>query len=328
MGADMVKQIIDLIKKEKQFVVLTHENPDGDAIGSQLAVCHALKKLHKDVMMVCDELPRKYLFLHGCGDMVCSGAARARVKGRVAIFVDTPVIERLGKMEISPDMFASIINIDHHVSNVRFGDLNWIDRTASSVGEMIFCLIERLGIRVEADIASALYVAILTDTGMFQYANTTRKTHAVVGELLESGIDQFSIYQNVYENVPLAKLKLLSEGLNTIQTDCGGRLVYMWVTQDMLRRTGATLELTEDIINFARSVEGCVVAVVVKETQERNVYRVSLRSKSKKVDVNKIAAQFDGGGHKAAAGCTIRGRKDDVKKRLIAAIKKELKKDS
>lgn len=326
MSTDIVAKIIDKINKEKKFVVLTHENPDGDAIGSQLALYMALKRRHKDVVAVCDELPRKYLFLHGCRDMVCSGAAR--VKGRVAIFVDTPVIERLGKMEISADMFSSIINIDHHVSNVRFGALNWIDRTASSVGEMIFCLIKRLGVTVESEIATALYVAILTDTGMFQYANTTRKTHAVVGELLDAGIDQFMIYQNVYENVPLAKLKLLSDSLKTLLTDFGGRLVYMWITQDMLRKTGASLELTEDIINFARSVDGCVVAVVVKETQERNIFKVSLRSKSKKVDVNKIAAEFGGGGHKAAAGCTIKGSKHDVKARLLAAIKKELRKES
>ncbi|MDP8263381.1 MAG: DHH family phosphoesterase [Candidatus Ancaeobacter aquaticus] len=322
MQCNNTEKIIQVIKNEKKFTLFTHESSDGDCIGSQLAFARALKKLKKDVICVGERVPLKYQFLYS-QETIHARDPRKDTASRVAVFFDTTSLDRVAGASVSDlKKYKTLINIDHHVSNDRFGTYNLIDASASSVGEMIYTLLVRAAVEISPDIAAPLYVAILTDTGMFQYANTTRSTHAVIGALLESGIDQFRIYQHVYENVPLAKLKLLQYALATLQIDGHGKIVSMWLTRTMFKKAHAREELSEDVINYARSVEGSVVAVVFKETEKRGVIKVSLRSKSKKADVNKIAACFGGGGHSAAAGCTIRGAKKVVEKKVINTIKK------
>ncbi len=300
-----LRKIADAIRSHDRFVVTTHENPDGDALGSLVAMTLALRELGKDaVMYLFGEvpLPREYRFM-ALADLVRT--LPNDVSKRVLVVVDAANESRLGPEHRQLlDEAPLVIDIDHHHDNSRFGDLNLIVPDASSTGEILRDVLAELGVDLTPLIAEALYIAIVTDTGRFQYANTTAKALRLAAELVEAGADVHRVFQGVYENVSFAKLKLLARALEHAQLLEGGRLVVSHLEKDDFELAGAEEPFSEGIIDSLRAVEGSEMAALIREPPTRNgpLRRVSLRTTEQGLDVSAIARKSGGGGHKQAAG--------------------------
>ena len=302
-GADL-ERVVDALRTHDRFVVTTHENPDGDALGSLLAMTLALRVLGKDVFMYLAgpaPLPREYHFMPL--DALSRELPRD-LAGRVLVAVDCANESRLG-----PDLrilheTPYTIDIDHHHDNTRFGDANLIVHDASSTGEVLRDVLRELDVEVSPEIAEALYIALVTDTGRFQYTNTTPKALRLAAELVEAGADVHRVFQGVYENVQFAKLKLLARALERAQVYEGGAVVVSHLLRNDFGEVGAAETYSEGIIDYLRAVEGAIMAVLIREPPRSDgpARRVSLRSSSDEVDVSAIARKSGGGGHRQAAG--------------------------
>jgi phosphoesterase RecJ-like protein len=295
--------VADAIRDHKRFVITTHENPDGDALGSLLAAKLALDQLGKEtVMVLCGDtpLPGEYAFMP-------LAELRRRwpddVSERVLLALDCANESRIADPEVLGRVPLSI-NIDHHHDNTRFGQINLIVPTASSTGEVLRDLFRELGVELTPEIAEALYIALVTDTGRFQYTNTTPKAHGLAKELLEAGADVHRVFQGVYESVDFAKLKLLARALERAQVYEGGRIVVSYLLRTDFTDVGAAEPYSEGIIDFLRAVEGADMAVLIREPprQDGPARRVSLRASIDELDVSAIARKSGGGGHRQAAG--------------------------
>ncbi|PIU42160.1 MAG: hypothetical protein COS99_01725 [Candidatus Omnitrophica bacterium CG07_land_8_20_14_0_80_42_15] len=316
-----IKKAADVLKIYSTFFITTHINPEGDSLGSQLALCQLLEKMGKKAIMINDhKVPGAYQFLPK------SDSIRTRIDKNidydVAVVVDAPNLDRIGRAREVLHDGKLILNIDHHISNTNFGKINWIDAKACSCGEMIFELYKHMDCEIDKDIATNLYVAILTDTGSFKYSNTTSRTHKIASELIEYGLDINKIQENIYERKNLGEIKLLGLALSGIQTDATGKIAYVAVTNNMAEECGVDLKGTEEFVNFPRAVDGTEVALFFREEKDDKIH-VSFRSKSS-VDVNKIASAFGGGGHIKAAGCLTKGTIDEVKERVLAETAREI----
>ena len=310
-----LRQVADAIREHDRFLVSTHENPDGDALGSLLGLTLALEALGKDVAMYLwgdTPLPREY------GFMPLDGLLRrlpADAGERVLVAVDCANASRLG-----PDYESLIrraplvVNVDHHHDNTRFGDLDLIAPRASSTGEVLRDLLGELGVELTPEIAEALYIALVTDTGRFQYTNTTPKALRLAAELVEAGADVHRIFQGVYESVQFAKLKLLARALERAQVYEGGSVVVSYLLRNDFREVGAAEPYSEGIIDFLRAVEGADMAVLIREPprQDGPARRVSLRASVDELDVSAIARTFGGGGHPQAAGFSSDATIDEI----------------
>ncbi len=318
---ETLRKIAEIIRKEKRFLIVSHENPEGDAIGSILALGLALRERGKVVTVLNqDPTPEILSFLPGAKEI------RHKVSGKepfdVTLALDCGDRRRLGKEFNKLEKIGRLINIDHHVSNTAFGDLNLIDPRASAACEMIYGLLREIPVKLSPDIAENIYTGILTDTGSFHYSNTTAKTLAVARACLLAGVNPWKVAEKVYETQPLARLRLLRLVLDTLKTEEDGRVSSVVVTRKMLARAGATPDLTEDFINFPRSVKGTEVALLFREVTPAK-YRVSFRSRGK-VDVSRISQVFQGGGHPNAAGCTVDGSLKEVKAKVLAQVRAAL----
>ena len=318
-----ITQVVKTIKKYNSFLVTSHINPDGDAVGSQFALALLLKQAGKKVVIVDDEkIPSKYDFL---GKWIPVDKLVRKPNFKVAIILDSSNLNRLGRVAslLSPE--KKIVNIDHHLSNENFGDVNWVDTGAGAVGEMIYRLYKKMNCRIENKNALSIYTAILTDTGSFRYANTSSNTHRIAGRLLECGVEPGFIAGRLYEVNSLASMKLLEMALSTIKiVKDDARIAWLCVTNDMLNRANADFEDTEDFVNYARSLQGVEIAIFFSETKVKNEIKVSLRSTGA-VDVNLIAKKFGGGGHSRASGCRIKGSLGRVIKKVVSKVRGELK---
>jgi len=314
----MIRQIAEIIQKGRTFLVTSHVRLDGDAVGSELALYEALKSLGKEAVVYNqDRTPQMYAFLPDAGVIV---NRLGPLDGFDAVFVlDCSEIERMGEEAPRIAGIRRIVNIDHHISNDRYGHLTLTDPEASSTGEMIFRLIDGMEIELTRDMAVNLYTAILTDTGAFRYSNTGPRTFAVAGRLLEKGADPAWIAQMVYETFPAVKIRLLGRALSTLEFDWQGRIGAVTVSKKMLEDAGAQWEHTEGFVEYPRSIEGVQVAAFFSEISE-GLYKVSLRSKGR-FSVEEVARKFGGGGHINAAACRMQGDYDAVKRRLFDAIK-------
>jgi bifunctional oligoribonuclease and PAP phosphatase NrnA len=298
-----LRAIADALRQHERFLVVTHENPDGDALGSLLATTLALTDLGKDaVMYLAGEtpMPREYSFMQ-LDALVRTPPADA--SERVLVAVDCAKAERIG----DPDATTRaplVVNIDHHHDNTRFGDVNLIVADASSTGEVLRDVIRELGLPLTPDLAEPLYIALVTDTGRFQYSNTTPKSLRLAAELVEAGADLHAVFQRVYESLEFAKLKLLARALERAEVLEGGRIVVSHLVRTDFADVGAAEPFAEGIIDSLRAVEGAELAVLIREPprDEGPVRRVSLRSSIDELDVSAIARRFDGGGHRQAAG--------------------------
>jgi phosphoesterase RecJ-like protein len=296
--------VVDALRGHERFLVTTHENPDGDALGSLLAMTLALRGLGKDAYMFLagrTPLPGEYDFMP-LDDVHRDLPSDANE--RVLVAVDCANESRLGA---DPEILHNApfaVDIDHHHDNTRFGNINLIVPEASSTGEVLRDVFGELGVELTPEIAEALYIALVTDTGRFQYANTTPKALRLAAELVEAGADVHRIFQGVYENVQFAKLKLLARALERAQVYEGGAVVVSYLLRNDFAEVGAAEPYSEGIIDYLRAVEGAIMAVLIREPPRADgpLRRVSLRSSTDELDVSAIARKSGGGGHRQAAG--------------------------
>ncbi len=302
--ASSLEEVAAELRARDRFLLTAHEGPDGDALGSLLGMHHLLTQLGKDsvMFMAAKEfpLPIEYRFLpleevfH---------EAPADMADRTIVFLDCGNVDRMPvEFLTAGDNFR--INVDHHHDNTLFGDANLLDTAASSTAEIVYRLAISLGVEITPEIASALYVGLVTDTGKFMYENTNAHTHRIAAELIDAGVVVDETYRRLYEHVPLEKLRLLSRALDGIERYCDGQLVLTYITEADYEATGAGEEMTEGIIDHLRSVEGVKVAALIRDQGNRGraARKASLRSSGGEIDVSAVARKHGGGGHKRAAG--------------------------
>jgi phosphoesterase RecJ-like protein len=299
-----VHGVADAIRANDRFVVAAHENPDGDALGSMLSMSRALESLDKDVVMYLSgtaPTPGEYGFLD-LSDV--SRELPPDLAERVLIAVDCANERRIGPPPTPVDGAKLVVNVDHHHDNSSFGDINLIVSDASSTAEIVRDVLADLGVPLTPELAAALYVGLVTDTGRFQYTNTTPKSLRLAAELVEAGADVHGIFRHVYETVQFSKLKLLSRALERAQLFEGGRLVVSYLLKDDFGDVGAEEPYSEGIIDYLRAVEGSEMVALIREPprNEGPARRISLRSSHDEVDVSAIARASGGGGHRQAAG--------------------------
>ena len=309
------------LRENDRFLVASHENPDGDALGSLLAMHLALTQLGKDSVMFLSgperPLPAEYKFMELDGILREPPPDHA---DRVLVAVDCAKEERLGPDPSVLELAPLVLDIDHHHDNTRFGKVNLIVPDASSTGEILADLFEVLGIEITPEIAEPLYTALVTDTGRFQYANTSPKALRLAADLIEAGADWHKVFQTVYETVQFAKLKLLARALERAEVHAGGRLVISCLLKEDFVDAGATEPYAEGIIDYLRAVEGAVMAAFIREPPTAGsgpTHRVSLRSSVDEMDVSVIARKSGGGGHQQAAGFSSELPLDELKQFIV-----------
>ena len=318
----VIDRIIETIREHQTFCVVGHVRPDGDCIGSQLGLAMALQNEGKQV--VCwneDVAPAKLKFLDPTG--MFSRPKRGESFDCV-IATDCASFERLGKTGDCITSRKVLINIDHHESNTRYADINWVSAREASTGELIFRLLKVARWPITKPIADNLFTAVSTDTGSFQYANTRPGTFHTGAELVTRGANLAKICDEVYQSYSLSRVRLLKLVYNKFRLADNDRIAWFWLKKADFSRTGAVSNDSEGLIDHIRAIEPVVVACVFEEL-EPELTRLSLRSKSDKINVNEIAAQFGGGGHSAAAGARIAGKPLSVQRRVLTAVKKALK---
>lgn len=326
IGASALERVASEIRARDRFLLTAHEGPDGDALGSLLGMHHLLTQLGKDSVMFLAAkefpLPIEYRFLP-LEEVFHEPPADLR--DRTLVFLDCGNIDRMPVDFLAEgDNFR--INVDHHHDNTLFGDLNLVEVDASCTAEIVYELAVLLGVELTPEMASALYVGMVTDTGKFMYDNSNARTHRIAAELIEAGVVVDETYRRLYEHVPIEKLRLLSRALEGIQRHCGGALVVSYITTADYERTGAGEEMTEGIIDHLRSVEGTLVAALIRDLGDRGraARKVSLRSSAGEVDVSAIARQHGGGGHKRAAGFSTDLGLDELVSFLCGAVGAQL----
>lgn len=317
----VVDRILDAVKGSESFCIVGHIRPDGDCIGSQLGLSMALINAGKKV--TCwnqDTVPAKLAFLDS------KKLIEKPEKGRAfdcVIATDCASLERLGTAAECIDDRKIFINIDHHASNTRYAEINWVSPREPSTGELIFRLLKAANWPITPAISDCLFTAVSTDTGSFQYPTTRPATYHVAGELVKRGANLAKICDEVYQSYPLARVRLLRHVYNKFRLTHNNQIAYFWLKKSDYTRTGSDPSDSEGLIDHIRDIEPVVIACMFEEV-DPVLTRISLRSKSAKVDVNKVAQMFGGGGHPAAAGARVQGTMLSVQRRVVAALKKAL----
>jgi len=311
-------QIVDAIRARQRFVLSSHARPDGDSIGSQLAMAYALKALGKEVVAVnADPAPPPLMAFPAVpGIRIAKDAVGAF---DAAIIMECGDLSRTGVRGL--DRFF-LINIDHHPGNSAYGQINWFDPSAAACGEMVFELVLALDVPLSPEIATHVYLAILTDTGSFHYSNITPRTFEIARQCIVAGVDPVAVARNVYDSNNMGRLKLFGAVLSAMQIDQSGRIAIVYLDHEMARAAGGTYEDTEGLINLPLTVKEIRAVVFFKE-EEGETYRVSMRSKGE-IDIGAIAKEFGGGGHKNAAGCTVTGAVDALQKVFVEKIERAI----
>lgn len=314
-----IKKIVETIRKVPEVALFSHVSPDGDCLGSMLALGLALENNGKKVSYYnWDPIPANLRFLPGIEKINNSLDCNCP---QTIILVDCAEISRV---ELDKKLLDScyIINIDHHVSNDLFGDLNWVDSKASSTGEIIYALLKVLNVPINKEIATNLYTAIITDTGRFSYSNTTTKSFRIASELIKSGIDLVSINTKIFEQKSLSYIKLLYKALANLELLKNGKIAVITLSQEDFEQAGAEESLSEGLVNYARNIEDVEAAVLLKELDIRDI-KVSFRSNNW-LNVNQVAQRFGGGGHVRASGCTIKLPLAEAKEQIILVLEEAL----
>lgn len=314
----MLRKIRELIDRHHTFLITAHERPDGDALGSELAVYALLKGLGKEAVVYNqDQTPENYRFLPGSDRIVHELPPLGPFE--VAFILDCSELTRVGGESGRIGTVPTLINIDHHVSNEGFCEVRLADPQASSTGELVFRLVRGLGLNISREIAACLYTALLTDTGGFRHGNTRKATLLAAADLVEAGAEPQWISENVYEADSPVRLRLLAAVLPTLALEEGGRVGSLVVTQKALADAGALPEHTEGFVDLPRSIRGVEIAILYSELPDGR-YKLSLRSKGN-VNVERVARIFGGGGHPNAAGCRMEGELSEIRRRVIEAIR-------
>lgn len=309
---------IEKIKASENIYIASHIQPDGDNIGSMLALGMAIKKIKEKVFVLkSDDIPSDFLFLPNV-NMINNHTNNAEID--LFITLDTSDENRLGQNKEILAQAKTIINIDHHISNTNFGDINIVDGNAAATGELVYKLINKMNIPIDKDIASCIYTAISSDTGSFMYDNANAETHEIAAELIKVGIDKSNININLYQNRSIERTKLFIKALGTLNLYFDNKVALIKVTQKVIEESNAKMEDTEGIVSFIREIAPVEVAIILKEFNEKEI-KVSMRSK-RFVDVSKVCANFGGGGHIRAAGCTINSLIDIAEELILNELKK------
>jgi phosphoesterase RecJ-like protein len=316
-----MNQIIKQLKNSRSILLASHENPDGDAIGSLLALGLALDLLKKKTILYNPSpIPAVYRFLPSVKRVVKH--LRKGDDFDTAVILDCGDIERLGHGAAIAGKVTVMINVDHHITNTGFGTYQLIDTQACATSEIVYRLIKALDVPISRDMADSIYTGILTDTGSFRFSNTNQAAFAICEEMIGHGADPYQIAQQVYGKYSLGRIKLLNLALDSIEISRNGRLSLMTVTKEMLAETGTQTEDADGLINYARRIEAVTVAALIQEhannrsSLKKNQFHVSLRSDGT-VDVARIAASFGGGGHASASGFSIQAPLADIKDRIF-----------
>lgn len=317
-----MEKAIKIIEENHNIFIASHINPDGDNIGSMLALKLALKKINKNVVVLkSDFIPEDFKFLPGSSDIKEYKEELGPID--VLIALDSSDENRLGDNKELLNKATHTINIDHHISNNMFGDINIVDAKAAATGELVYKFINLMNIDLDVDIGTNLYTAISTDTGKFSYESVTSSTHRIVAELIDIGVDFNYINIQIYENMSIERTKLFIEAISTLKTYESNSIATVVITQDMLNKTNTTMEDTEGIVSFIRKIAPIEVACLLKEFGKEDI-KISLRSKNY-VDVASICEFFNGGGHIRAAGCTINSNIYDAERAIVNKIKEVIR---
>lgn len=313
----------EVLKRGRSFIITSHQHPDGDAVGSEIGLGLALKELGKEVAVVAVEpLPQMYHFLPG------SVLVETFRESHLLAYDCGVVLDCTGFDRLSPEIRKVLdgcdilVNIDHHISNTRFAGINIVDTAAAATGELLYKILTALHIGISPEVATNLYAALVTDTGNFQYQNTTPGCHLTAASLLEKGADYQLVHQRLHENRTLSSLRLLEKSLSTLTVDQDGLIAWMAVPWRYYQETGSRIEDSDEFINYPKSIAGVEVGILFKETDEQEV-RVGFRSKNW-LDVNALAAVFGGGGHERAAGCTVRGNLEEAEDLVVETTRRFL----
>ena len=307
--------IIAQLKRCNSFLISVHVNPDGDALGSQLGLMLALQKLGKQVTMHnLDSVPEIYRFLPHAEEIKTGKPVQGRYDAHIVLDAEPTRTGLFGDSYPA----ETLINIDHHITNPCSWEHTWLDISACATGEMIYELVQRLGIPIDRDLALCLYTSIFTDTGSFRYSNTTPKSMRIAATLLEAGADSWLVTENVYESFAYQRLQLLGHVLSAMERTEDGAIAWVVVTDELYRQTNTTAEDTDNFVNFVRSTKGVEVAMLFRQITTSQ-YKVSFRSKGR-VDLSGLAQSLGGGGHKNAAGATLNGSLEQVKKQVFTAL--------
>jgi len=307
-------QIVDAVRGRRRFVLSSHARPDGDSIGSQLAMAYALRTMGKEAIVVnADAAPAPLMAFPGVRDIRIAAAIDGDFDA--AIIMECGDLKRTGVAGL--ERFF-VINIDHHPGNTGYGSINWFDASAAACAELVYDLVLALGVPLTKDIATHIYLAILTDTGSFHYSSISPRTFDICRECLEAGVDPVMVARNVYDSNNMGRLKLFGAVLGAMQIADSGRIAIVYVDHEMARAAGGTYEDTEGLVNLPLTVKE-IEAVLFFKQEKGDEYRVSLRSKGE-IDIGVIAKEYGGGGHKNAAGCTIKGSIDSLQKMFVERI--------
>jgi phosphoesterase RecJ-like protein len=316
--ASHVRSIVEAIQARRRFVLSSHSRPDGDSIGSQLAMAYALRALGKEVHVVNqDRAPAPLLTFPGVGEIEVADHASGAFDA--AIVMECGDLARTGVAGL--DRYF-VINIDHHPGNTEYGQINWFDPSAAACGEMVFDIVQALGVPFSLEIATHVYLAVLTDTGSFHYSSISPKTFDICRLALDAGVDPVLVARNVYDSNNMGRLKLFGAVLSAMQIDASGRIAIVYLDHEMARAAGGTYEDTEGLINLPLTVKEIQAVLFFKQT-EGDEYRVSMRSKGD-IDIGGIAKEFGGGGHKNAAGCAVTGAIDALQKVFLEKIERAI----
>jgi len=303
----MLSKTVKAIQDGQTFLVLAHEGPDGDAMGSTLALVNALNEMGKEATAFnIDGVPEKFNFLPG-SDRVVTQIDPER-KFDVIFVLDVGELRR-AKLDVRP-MCTTLINVDHHPFSEDFGDIYYLDTDASATAAILYRVIKELGHPFSVDVATCIYTAILSDTGSFRYASANGESFAIAGEMVDAGVDPWHVAGGLYESQEVERLQLLGLALNTIQVSPCGRCAAMYITQQMLDKVGVGAEFADSFVNYPRSINGVEVALFFREIDE-TTFKMGMRSKGT-IDVGALAREFGGGGHHNAAGAELAGCIDEV----------------
>jgi phosphoesterase RecJ-like protein len=317
---ETIQQITEVIRSNSSFLLTAHEGPDGDAVGSSLALASFLRKLGKEVTVYYqDPVPDLYSFLPGTDSII------AHIPDQhfdVSFVLDIGERKRAGTEFCNFSRVTTTVNLDHHLSCENFADYNLIDSQAAATGILVYRIANAYGYSFDPETALCIYVATITDTGSFRYSNANREAFTVAGEMIECGVNAWDVAEKLYENQPQRRLELLAKCLPTLEVFKEGQAASVTVTQDMYSACGADAELTDGFVNYPRSIRGVEVAIFFRQLDEKR-FKVGFRSKGK-VNVAAFSAALGGGGHHNAAGCTLDGTLDDVKATVYKIVEASL----
>ncbi len=315
--ATELAEVVTRLHAASRIVVSSHERPDGDAIGSGMALVLALRALGKDARMVMCDTPPPALQPFPSVDGVWV-TREVDETFDVAVIMECSDLSRTGVQGLDR---SPVLNIDHHPQNARYGVVNWVDESAAACGELVYDLVMALGVPLTADVATHLYLAILTDTGSFHFSHMTPRTFDIAGRAVAAGADPVWIARTHYDSSRMARVRIFGRVLSDMVVDAGGRIALLAITPEIAAEAGGTYDDTEGLINFPLSVKDLCAVAFFKQAESPNEWRVSLRSKGA-VDIGAVARRRGGGGHRNAAACAVRGPLDEVRADVLQALER------